>query len=645
MCFTPCIQDVKLLYKPFLSIPVHDQAYIILLIVEMPCTNCRVALSLDRYILDFRLFRYQRSEESVSEYGKNKFLYFRADGSGLAVVTHTGFIILFEIRLDLANPSSYRCLDNRTGNPLHESVGTVPSIILEATTVVNAAEEVTSLTGLTNDLMMFTTAGGAVKQFFWDDGLILEDYSHDISQFYFTDPNEHSYAPENDIHVTSLCYSHALDISAVTLSNGRGAYLSSNDFFKPRTVHALLASNVRDATCASINPRYHLVVFGTETGEVFVNILNYDNGLLNLSHQLVGYLDGVEGGRTPDQSKVLKLFWTPDCCCLCGVYASGTMYMWSVYGTFLYACSVPVSLGCWDLEGYNLWAISGVQLYKIPFLKSPLTVNNVSNNQQHIILQSSNQVFILPNRFPPKSGLSVYGSIYLGESEVYDTPYQSFIASLGSPLENWPWQVIQVPDIYSNSNCPLRFVAIGASGQCTAVAGTRGFAFYISAKHKWRCFGNEAQEQSMIVRGGMVWWHGVLIVAAYHPDDKRSCIYMYPHHNSIDQNSVVCSIPIPSSIIAINTYEDYLVVVTGTSRVAVFLLAMSVSPALDVEMSHQKILEFSIAKYTPHPCAVLSVHASPILSDASVPSTGLKSVLINVAGKLLMFEITRGTSH
>ena len=80
--------------------------------------------------------------------------------------------------------------------------------------------------------------------------------------------------------------------------------------------------------------------------------------------------------------------------------------------------------------------------------------------------------------------------------------------------------------------------------------------------------------------------------------------------------------------------------VTGASKVAVFLLAMSVSPALDVEMSHQKILEFSIAKYTPHPCAVLSVHVSPLLSDASVPSGGLKSVLINVAGKLLMFEIT-----
>jgi len=211
--------------------------------------------------------------------------------------------------------------------------------------------------------------------------------------------------------------------------------------------------------------------------------------------------------------------------------------MWSVYGTFLYACQVPVSHGCWDLEGYNLWVLSGGKMLKVPFLKSPLTVNSVANNQQHIILQSANQVYILPNQFPPKSGLSVYGSIYLGETESCEskTPYESFLASLGSPLENWPWQVIQVPEIYANVNCPMRYVAIGASGQCTAVAGSRGFAFYISAKHKWRCFGNEAQEQSMIVRGGMLWWRGILIVAAYHPDEKRNNIYMYPHHNSIDQ--------------------------------------------------------------------------------------------------------------
>jgi len=62
------------------------------------------------------VFRYQRSEESIKEYGKNMSLYWRNDSSGIAVVTHTGHIILFEVKLDLATPLSYQCLDSRTGN-------------------------------------------------------------------------------------------------------------------------------------------------------------------------------------------------------------------------------------------------------------------------------------------------------------------------------------------------------------------------------------------------------------------------------------------------------------------------------------------------------------------------------------------------
>ena len=192
--------------------------------------------------------------------------------------------------------------------------------------------------------------------------MILEEYDCEVSSFFFTDPSEHSYCPESDISITNLSYSLSLDIAAVTFSNGRAGYLSSNDYFRPGTVHALLAPNVRSATCASINPRYHLLVFGTEEGEIMVYTLNYDNGLLNLSHKVVGLTDWRDGGNTPDKTRIQGVFWTPDGCCLCATYASGNIYMWSVYGTFLYSCALPTTHGCWDAEGYNMWAVSGVQV-------------------------------------------------------------------------------------------------------------------------------------------------------------------------------------------------------------------------------------------------------------------------------------------
>lgn len=43
------------------------------------------------------------------------------------------------------------------------------------------------------------------------------------------------------------------------------------------------------------------------------------------------------------------------------------------------------------------------------------------------------------------------------------------------------------------------------------VAGRAGFALYSSSRRKWKLFGNEVQEQGLICRGGLAWYHDVLI--------------------------------------------------------------------------------------------------------------------------------------
>ena len=52
----------------------------------------------------------------------------------------------------------------RTGNYYHETVGAVPSVLLDATTVVNTDDTLTSLTTLTNHLVLFTTSSGTLRQ-------------------------------------------------------------------------------------------------------------------------------------------------------------------------------------------------------------------------------------------------------------------------------------------------------------------------------------------------------------------------------------------------------------------------------------------------------------------------------------------------
>ena len=41
--------------------------------------------------------------------------------------------------------------------------------------------------------------------------------------------------------------------------------------------------------------------------------------------------------------------------------------------------------------------------------------------------------------------------------------------------------------------------------------GGAGFALYSSTRRKWKLFGNEIQEQGLICRGGLAWYHDVLV--------------------------------------------------------------------------------------------------------------------------------------
>lgn len=62
-----------------------------------------------------------------------------------------------------------------------------------------------------------------------------------------------------------------------------------------------------------------------------------------------------------------------------------------------------------------------------------------------------------------------------------------------------------------STNWPIRYACISADGRLIAVAGRRGLVHYSTASGRWKLFQDEGQEQAFVVRGGMVWFHHVLI--------------------------------------------------------------------------------------------------------------------------------------
>lgn len=62
-------------------------------------------------------------------------------------------------------------------------------------------------------------------------------------------------------------------------------------------------------------------------------------------------------------------------------------------------------------------------------------------------------------------------------------------------------------------NWPLRYSALSSDGRLIAVAGRRGLVHYSSTSGRWKLFSDERQEQAFVVKGGMAWFHHVLIAA------------------------------------------------------------------------------------------------------------------------------------
>lgn len=67
--------------------------------------------------------------------------------------------------------------------------------------------------------------------------------------------------------------------------------------------------------------------------------------------------------------------------------------------------------------------------------------------------------------------------------------------------------------MYITDHWPIRYSSISSDGKFIAVAGRRGFAHYNTFSNRWKLFGNQQQEQSFLVRGGMVWYKNLLLVA------------------------------------------------------------------------------------------------------------------------------------
>ncbi|KAH9895558.1 RIC1-domain-containing protein [Epithele typhae] len=190
------------------------------------------------------------------------------------------------------------------------------------------------------------------------------------------------------------------------------------------------------------------------------------------------------------------------------------------------------------------------QMFVLPFAKSATTGQQSPDNTQYGFLQMDDRVLVYRGADQPDM------SVINPESDV--------------------WQHIKVPQTYMSAHWPIRYSSLSTDGRLVAIAGRRGLVHYSTTSGRWKMFADERQEQAFTVKGGLLWFHHVLIAAVEVAGGYQVRLYSrdleLSNQNVLHREMMTCPIVILSLVdnsllvyTADNTLHHYLIVPTADS--------------------------------------------------------------------------------
>ncbi|XP_064604853.1 guanine nucleotide exchange factor subunit RIC1-like isoform X2 [Liolophura sinensis] len=613
---------------------------------------------------------YTQSALHQQEVGTFDQAEWKADSCMLAVTTTFGYVVFFCVDLDSSVP--YRCSlyvqrDSRaSGGKQPSNIVTsdeVPAVRLTLVVQVQLSAQVTSLLDVKDELAVSLTDGW-LKKIKWDGNVNNNTSVHlqDISlstDLQFARVNS---VQDASVHMISMDYSPLLGGYALVLSNGRGIFLpASNLRSRANSPRGIWAPDLSDAACVAVNHQYRLIAFGCHSGSGMVYSIDDAVGALVISHRLtVSSKDYPDAGQVGGCVRILQ--WTPDGKAIALGWQKGGFSLWSVFGSLLvctlgstsctynnYGASEDESIQSpvivksmeWGAEGYHLWMACETEsernnhttcphLLQYSLVKSALTVNPCMPNHEHLFLQGEDKLFLTT------------GDMLLNLSS-QTQPFRegaSGGSGCGGLIGHKQWQLIPISPSYLTPNWPVRYAAIDQTGQCVAVAGRTGLAHYALFTRKWKLFGNETQERSMAVTGGITWWKDFICVGCYNMLDQRDEMRCYPRSCKLD-NTFAAVAKVPSQILLLNTFRNLLVVFCADLHFMFYSLERK-NTQNNPSLTITKLQEVAIANFIPHPICVTAINLTSLRTESGMKtpehSDEAESIMLNVAGKLILFQ-------
>ncbi|XP_061056386.1 guanine nucleotide exchange factor subunit RIC1 isoform X7 [Eubalaena glacialis] len=630
---------------------------------------------------------YKEPAKSSSQFGSYKQAEWRPDSTMIAVSTANGYILFFHITSTRGDKYLYEPVYPKgspqvKGTPHFKEEQCAPALNLEMRKILDLQAPIMSLQSVLEDLLV-ATSDGLLHLIHWEGmtngrkaiNLCTVPFSVDLQS-----SRAGSFLGFADVHIRDMEYCATLDGFAVVFNDGKVGFITPvSSRFTAEQLHGVWPQDVADGTCVAVNNKYRLMAFGCASGSVQVYTIDNTTGAMLLSHKLE-----LTAKQYPDiwnKTGAVKLVrWSPDNSVVIVTWEYGGLSLWSVFGAQL-ICTLggdfayrsdgtkkdPLKINSmsWGAEGYHLWVISGFgsqntenesdskSIVKQPsillfqFLKSALTVNPCMSNQEQVLLQGEDRLYLncgeaSQTQNPRSTSAHSDHKPSQEKSPFADGSLES--QSLSTLLGHRHWHVVQISSTYLESNWPIRFSAIDKLGQNIAVVGKFGFAHYSLLTKKWKLFGNITQEQNMIVTGGLAWWNDFIVLACYNISDHQEELRVYLRTSNLD-NAFAHVTKTQAETLLLSVFRDMVIVFRADCSICLYSIERK--PDGPNTAGIQVLQEVSMSRYIPHPFLVVSVTLTSVSTENGITlkmpqqARDAESIMLNLAGQLIMMQRDR----
>lgn len=376
---------------------------------------------------------------------------------------------------------------------------------------------------------------------------------------------------------------------------------------------------VFDAVCASIAHDQQYLAVGTRRGSVeLFNLADCASYLRTISLVDWGY-------TVEDTGPVSQVTWTPDNRAFAVGWANRGLAVWSASGCRLMctirqgslsnsqsssprvdsdrSMSEPMVQGvaalAWGHHAYELFAVergSTLRFFEFRFAKSSASQNIAGITDTWQLMHGADRVLLVQS------------------DENNDVRSHHLVITHSYILDNWP----------------IVHVAGNEDGSYLAIAGRQGLILHDVQMKKWRVFGDVLQERQVHC-AGVVWLGKIVVLCNFRKSSNLYELCLYPRYH-LDETSLLCRKQLPGKPIALDVWQDYILVTCPPFDIYVFKVHVQgeLSPLKPTNVQLFTVRELSIMSTRKSPMAMHFVPNIGAWNDGTTSSWDSPRVGTNI---------------